>query len=149
MNTKKQSLLLPLVLLLVMKSLGQSTFPKLFTYDQNGNRTGHMLAFAKADRIDNSKEGAHFMDFATDTLRDLTIQIYPNPTNDRVFVSTAMDETTPSLRAVLMTSTGSVLEEKRLDGGTESLDLSGKAPGLYILEIGTKETRHLWKIIKR
>lgn len=102
--------------------------------------------FAKVEKSDNP---ARFMASATDTLINLIVKIFPNPTNDKVFVSLIGDETSQTVQAMLMSSTGSLLEEKRFDNSTVSFNLTGKASGLYFLEISTDNTKHLWKIIKR
>lgn len=143
---KKAILYFPLFLVLAVKSFGQSTFTKLFSYDQNGNRIREELLFAKVEKSDNP---ARFMASATDTLINLIVKIFPNPTNDKVFVSLIGDETSQTVQAMLMSSTGSLLEEKRFDNSTVSFNLTGKASGLYFLEISTDNTKHLWKIIKR
>jgi len=149
MESIRNTLIVLLLLLLSLKCFGQETYTKIFSYDQNGNRIRYELLLSKADKGSNSIEDTPYMSSATDTLIDLAIQIFPNPTNDKVFVSSIGNETSKTVKAVLMTSTGSVLEEKQLVNSMESLDLTAKATGLYFLEISTDKAKHLWKIIKR
>lgn len=79
--------LIVLLLLLSLNCIGQETYTKIFSYDQNGNRIRYELLLSKADKGSNSIEDAPYMSSATDTLIDMAIQIFPNPTNDKVFVS--------------------------------------------------------------
>ncbi|MCR5646009.1 MAG: T9SS type A sorting domain-containing protein [Bacteroidales bacterium] len=108
------------------------------------------MLIAKSDGSgrDTMKE-EEYLTSATDTLLDMTVNIYPNPTNDRVFVSTVAGEACGSLKARLMTTTGVLLEERLIENTAESFDMAGRASGIYLLEISGNGEQHLWKILKR
>lgn len=79
----------------------------------------------------------------------MAMRIYPNPTNDMFFVSTAGNNAGGTMKATLVSATGAVLEVRYLNGSEESFDLTGEASGIYLLEIGNGNEKHVWKIIKR
>ena len=143
MSSKRTIILLLVVWFAALTGWGQTTYERTFTYDMNGNRIACTILVAKA----GGGNGA-FQPSAADTLAGVSIRIYPNPTNDKVFVATGTTEDVPTMKAVLMTETGAVLEEKRL-AGTENFDLTGKASGLYYLEISNNKEKLLWKVLKR
>lgn len=133
---------MPLLLMLALNSIGQTTYERAFTYDTNGNRISSEIILAK--------EGEKaFRPSVMDTLAGVEVRIYPNPTNDRVLVETGATENAAAMRAVLMTATGAVLEEKMLDGPVVGFDLTGRASGMYYIEIGNGAVKQLWKVLKR
>lgn len=143
-----RTFLIPLLFLLTTSGFGQNTFIRGFGYDTNGNRISAEILMAKSHPDGSTKDG-EFLPFATDTLADVTMRIYPNPTNDMFFVSTEGDNTGGTMKATLISATGAVLAVRYLNGSEESFDLSGEASGIFLLEIGNDSEKHVWKIIKR
>ena len=139
-------LLLGLCLWSVMLVNGQTPVNMIFTYDYNGNRTGREICFIR-DNGGSEKQDA--LPFVSDTFDAVEVSIYPNPTSDKVIVAASGIRNGQDMKAVLLTISGEALEEKILANPTESFDLSGKAPGIYLLELYMNQEKHIWKVIKK
>lgn len=148
MKTIRNITILPLLFLFTICSFGQTTYVRAFTYDTNGNRIATEMLFAKT-RTDGSSGKEEFLPSAADTLANMTVRIYPNPTNDMFFVSTTGNKADGTMKATLVSATGAVLSATLMDESEECFDLTGEASGIYFLEISIDGEKHVWKIIKR
>lgn len=144
----RRALITTLFILYTICGFGQTAHVRAFTYDTNGNRIASEMLFAKT-RTDGSVDKEEFLYSATDTLSNMTVRIYPNPTNDMFFVSTAVSEADVTMKATLVSATGAVLSVRHMDESEECFDLTGETTGMYFLEISTDKEKHTWKIIKR
>ena len=148
MKTIRNITILSLLFLFTICSFGQTTYVRAFTYDTNGDRIATEILFAKT-RTDGSVDKEELLPLATDTLADVTMRIYPNPTNDMFFVSTSGNKTGGTIKATLISATGAVLAVKYLTDSEEGFDLAGEASGIYILEISNGKEKHVWKVVKQ
>lgn len=146
-----RKLLLFALMLSTLTAISQHPDRTIFLYDDDGNRIGREILFSKASGADrNSFESQEYLTEVTETLDDLEINIYPNPTKDRIVVSAKASGTSQIMSATLMNSTGMIIEKRTVSGmEKESFDLSDKAAGIYLLELSTYNAIHTWKVIKQ
>lgn len=124
----------------------QQTQTVTFAYDLNGNRITREILFGKQER--NGETSEEFHSFATDSFETMEVSLYPNPTNDKFFVEIKGD-TSEKAEATLTHISGAVLEKRTLTNSLESFDLSGLAPGAYLLKLTVNKETHVWKVIKK
>lgn len=146
----KKIVLLGLCICSVILVFGQQPVNVVFTYDNNGNRIGREILFARAGDDDNDTlMEQELLTSVSDSFDTVEVSVFPNPTNDKVFVATKGLDSDRPMRAVLISPTGKALEERTVTSSAESFDLSGKASGVYLLELTVDRERHLWKVIKK
>lgn len=124
----------------------QQTQMVTFAYDLDGNRTNRELLFGRMER--NGESSEEFLPTATDFFETIEVSLYPNPTNDKFFVELKGD-TSEKAEATLTHISGAVLEKRILADSRELFDLSGLAPGLYLLKLTVDDETHVWKVIKK
>lgn len=127
---------------------GQYPANIVYSYDNDGNRIGTRIYFTKS--VDNESLKDHvLLPSVVDTLNTVEVCIFPNPTSDKIVVATSGKENDQTLKAVLLSMNGEILDEKTISDFQESFDLSGNASGIYLLELYMDQKKHIWKIIKR
>ena len=147
MNRGLKIVALLIVLTGVWKAcLAQQPQTVTFTYDLEGNRTNREILFGRMERNCKSNEG--LVSSATDFFEVMVVSLYPNPTNDMFFVETKGD-TSEKAEAMLTHISGAVLEKRILTCSQELFDLSGLAPGIYLLKLTVGNETHVWKVIKK
>ena len=124
----------------------QQTQTVTFAYDLNGNRITREILFGKQER--NVETSEEFLPTATDFFETMEVSLYPNPTNDKFFVELKGD-TNEKAEATLTHISGAVLEKRILKDSRELFDLSGLAPGIYLLKLTVDNEIHVWKVIKK
>lgn len=117
-----------------------------FSYDLDGNRTNREILFGRMERTGEASE--ELLPSATDFFVTMEVSLYPNPTNDKFFVE-IMNETRKKAEVTLAHISGTVLEKRIITNSMEEFDLSGYAPGLYLLTITVNNETHNWKVIKK
>lgn len=110
-----------------------------FTYDENGNRITRSLNFK---RIDDLEQEPH-------TRQAFDCELYPNPTPGQFTVAIKTEGTPESFHATLLTSSGTRIEERMIQGNQTVFDLSAFANGVYLLIINSQEGSQNWKVIKQ
>lgn len=146
----KRIILLCLCLWSAMIAKGQLHFNMTFSYDDNGNRTGHVIQFSRSEEGDkNNLQEPKLLSSVLDSFNATEVSIYPNPTYDKVFVAIKGLENDQTMKVVLMSSSGKILYEKTMTNSEEPLDLSGVASGIYLLELTMVQEKHIWKVIKK
>lgn len=146
----KKIILLGLCLWSAVLVRGQLYMNVSFSYDDNGNRIGRDILFSKGEESDGSDlKEPELLSSVSDSFNNVDVNIYPNPTNDKVFVATKGLEQGQTMRAVLMNSTGITLEERIVTNSAESFNLTGKASGIYLLVLTMDQEKHVWKVIKK
>lgn len=124
----------------------QQTHTISFSYDLDGNRTNREILFGRLERTGEANE--ELLPFATDSFETIEVNLYPNPTNDKFFVELKGD-TSEKAEATLVHISGAVLEKRNLTDFRELFDLSGLAPGIYLLKLTVDNETHVWKVIKK
>lgn len=69
------------------------------------------------------------------------INIYPNPTSDQLFIQHDLNLNKNTLSVLIMDVTGRVVLQKLLDASPVQLDVSTISPGIYFVQILSKEGR--------
>ena len=119
-----------------------------FEYDADGNRISRTITIG-ADREERSPNDTIEVVYYTDILDESRINIYPNPTTESVFVNITNPEEDLSISAILLSSSGVLLDSKAIGAATVEFDLSKMAAGIYILELRGETDKKTWKIIKQ
>lgn len=110
----------------------------LFTYDENGNRISRSVTFKRI-----SKPGQENV-----VHNDPIYELFPNPTHGKFTLALKETAKQEQLHLLLLTSTGTVIEEHDIAGNSHEFDLSHKPNGIYLLEVQSKEGAETWKVIK-
>lgn len=151
MNTQfKKALLLLVITTIAVSGLAQQNHVVTFSYDANGNRTSISVGFKKSEENGRNVENENsVLSIAEDVFESMRVSIYPNPTQDNVnvFVENSMKDVLLHVR--LITSGGSVIAQKIVNGSVESIDISPLASGVYFLELTSGQEKHVWKVIKK
>ena len=119
-----------------------------FEYDNDGNRISRTITIGD-DREERSSNDTTEVIHYTDILDESRINIYPNPTTESVYVNITNPEEDLSISAILLSSSGVLLDSKAIGTATVEFDLSNMAAGIYILELRSYTDTKTWKIIKR
>lgn len=144
----KRLLMIGLCLWSALWVYGQRSMDMFYSYDHNGNRIMSEIRFVKTGSDTNVPKELGPMPFVQDTIGTVEVNVYPNPTSDKVLVATKGVENGQRIRAVLMSANGDVLDEKTVINTQETFDVSGQASGIYLLELYANREKHVWKIIK-
>jgi Leucine-rich repeat (LRR) protein len=79
------------------------------------------------------------------TIEGLSVKVYPNPATESLHISGLQGTTT--LR--LMDSAGRMLQRLETASSTETISLTGRVPGLYLLSVESAQGRSTYKIIRK
>lgn len=139
----------------IQEACAQFTHQVLLSYDANGNRTTRNVVLIRVDEetfandsIGNSSNDEHYTDNGLDTINDISISIYPNPTYGLLMVSANLDDNSAPINMSLLSFGGKLIDEKTMTSRTTEFDLTSLPSGVYFLILNGKEERHVWKIIK-
>jgi len=77
--------------------------------------------------------------------KEPNFRLYPNPSASDIFIDTTFKVD----RYVIRDSAGRIVYSRNESSGNYSIDVSGLVPGLYILEIGTGNTKSTQAFIKK
>ncbi len=146
----KKSLFILFIIFVALPAFSQQMGEVSFAYDANGNRISRSLEFKKIRENGRDVEcDSPSFGKISDSVGFMEVSIYPNPTQDRVFIRVESGAFEVSYSVSLSTSSGVKLYERRMSRDLESIDLSEQAAGVYFLELCAGEERHVWKVIKR
>lgn len=146
-SMKKQMMVMGWLLLFAMDTFSQLPVQTLFSYDEAGNRVEREVSFSPiGEGLAGEQET---LTSVSDSFGAMCVSIYPNPTNDKVFVATSNNDSRQTMKATLMSAAGQLLEEKSVKDAEESFDLSGRASGIYLIELSVGTEKHVWKLIRQ
>lgn len=156
----KRKLLATEILALYNKEKVQSEVPELygpvsFSYDAAGNlNTRNYILLKKAlaiTRIDSISKSS-IADDRSDSLRysdlDQKIRIFPNPTKGLLKMVLSGFDFSQKSGITVYSPTGTTLIQHSPALPSDEIDLSGYAPGLYIMRIEVGGKTSEWKILK-
>lgn len=152
---------LAMMLMISCQSWAQTTYNYTMEYDANGSRFNRTLETSKMNTPVTPTDSTVLVvaDSAlyqsiTEANNQLTVaeqsivNVYPNPTSDKVVVSYSTSCASCQLR-IYNSEAKQVYESKGVDKQTE-IDLSQLRTGVYYLSITTAEGKKQgWKIVKR
>lgn len=84
-----------------------------------------------------------------DEIGHVTLNIYPNPTNDRICVERNDTEGNGNMVVFLSSVTGVLVCKVETDNNQTFLDLSNLSSGIYIIKVDVNGEQRCWKVIKR
>lgn len=123
-----------------------------YDYDESGNRVERYIVLSKGNSSgdDTSKkyeENIKSEEFA-DKLEELTIRIYPNPTQGQLSVDVTGLGPDETVDYQLFSQTGLLLGTNRKNGFHFTVDMEGYPGGIYILRLTINGKISQWKILK-
>ena len=139
---------------LIGQGVGIGTLPLIvdeiqYGYDDAGNRTSRTYTITiigkKSEEIETTD--------ADETLSNAverSLQIYPNPVKDELFVDIQKGDENENYRLMLFDGSGKMLKESYRQGnGKEPIDMRLFPNGVYFLIINTQEGKLEYKIVKK
>ena len=84
----------------------------------------------------------------TGRIEELTINVFPNPTESVFYVETMSENRMEKKKAILSTVAGTKVSDTWLKEAKTAFDLSEQPAGVYLLDLFLNEEHLSWKIIK-
>lgn len=121
-----------------------------YTYDAAGNRTNRTIVMqSKSTAQPGGNEQIERTTSFSETLADITVRIYPNPTEGRIRIEIANLPKDETADLSLYSLSGQLIVSKKDITSFEEIDISGHRKGVYILKIKAGKQKTEWKIIKK
>jgi hypothetical protein len=76
-----------------------------------------------------------------------SVQVYPNPATDVVFLNLTTPEAWLGLKATLLSAEGKLVKTFSITSPTTQLDVSDLQPGIYLLKIGSEENITVKRVV--
>jgi len=135
--------------------LGANAQPVKYAYDATGNRlsrekviTMSRLKSAVGESGKSETEAAGLQKYE-DTVAEMKITIYPNPTKGRLQVDISGGEIPKDARIYIYNVFGLIIRQLTGISETNHIDISAHPTGTYTMQIVlSKENISTWKIIK-
>ncbi len=141
--------LIILITLCPILLLGQSV---QFSYDDAGNRTSASIIISLvsnddiADLVVQDKK-LDFEENEAQSIDELNIKVYPNPTTAQVNISFNTSITSKEAKLQLYSGDGQLLDD-RIIKGEEQLDLQEYSSGIFYVHVLIGQVRKTYKVIK-
>lgn len=118
-----------------------------FEYDQAGNRiSGKTILMARAEVAEEEEEATTGF---TEVIDEMTIKIYPNPTEGLIRVDFNNQPENELAKIILYDLSGKKITSKEGISGNAELDITTQPAGIYIMKIFVGNAQSEWKIIKK
>jgi hypothetical protein len=123
-----------------------SAQPKVcYNYDKAGNRTDRTICLKSIPaNADSNSTSQPF----TEILGEITITLYPNPTQGQLTIKVANMPFDSKGEIILSDITGRLILEQNALKETTLIDISSQSTGLYVLRIRIGDKVSEWKVIK-
>lgn len=117
-----------------------------YTYDDAGNRLTRKKEIVVQTRgdLNNGEEPSVY----EEELSETKVIIYPNPTKGMLKVDISGVEQFENAQISLYDLTGKLLQQWAGISQSNTIDLSERTPGMYIMQIAYNGKTSSWKIIK-
>lgn len=121
-----------------------------YTYDNAGNRTQRKVLVnlvppdTETAAIARNSSVTELEDEQDTILK--SIQVFPNPTQDQLQISIGVE--LPNATIELFDLSGKLLQQQKLRGGQQSLDIAKQVSGEYLLVIRNEFFSEHWKVVK-
>jgi len=168
----KKPLLLFLWLSVPLLCMAQNSLSIMYEYDNAGNRVRRkVITFNPPDELppapsDSLQVTSYELqevvslesqkspeiavaDYFTETIAQVEMKIYPNPTTENITLQISNMETLQKGILQLYTLNGQLLQTRLLGEAEVTVSLAGLAKGTYILKVFINNTTEDWKIIKQ
>lgn len=123
-------------------------------YDATGNRIAQRVvnmtkSSQKGQDSLNANEDVSGSEIYEETLGELEIKVYPNPTKGKLKVSISTPEEIHNSRLDLISPSGKTLFSRSGLGEEIEIDITGSPSGIYLMQIQINKTTSHWKIVKQ
>ena len=115
-----------------------------YYYDSAGNRVSRTISLAPRSAQIGEEQPVY-----TETIADIKVKIYPNPTTGLVTVEITNLPEGESANIWLYAINGKLINTYKDAGNVIRVDLSNQPAGVYVMRIVAGERRTEWKIIKK
>lgn len=117
-----------------------------YTYDDAGNRLTRKKEIVVQTRgaLNNGEEPSVY----EEELSETKVTIYPNPTKGMLKVDISEVEQFENAQISLYDLTGKLLQQWAGISQSNTIDLSERTPGMYIMQVAYNGKISSWKIIK-
>ena len=117
-----------------------------YTYDDAGNRLTRKKEIVVQTRgaLNNGEEPSVY----EEELSETKVTIYPNPTKGMLKVDISGGEQFENAQISLYDLTGKLLQQWAGISQSNTIDLSERTPGMYIMQVAYNGKISSWKIIK-
>ena len=119
-----------------------------YAYDDAGNRISRTIVM-QSKSPEQPKEQTESKTVLSETLADVTVKIYPNPTEGRIRVDILNPPDGETANMDLYSVSGQLIVSKRNIASSTKINISGQQNGVYILQIVIGKQHTEWKIIKK
>ncbi|MDR1881935.1 MAG: T9SS type A sorting domain-containing protein, partial [Prevotella sp.] len=118
-----------------------------YGYDAAGNRISRTIVIAPSLRASEAEEEEATV--YSEVVAELLIKVYPNPTQGLLHIE--IENLPPDVTAsiALYQLSGKLVTLKQDVTYSTEIDITGQAPGIYVLRIVAGEAQTEWKIIKK
>jgi len=150
----KQTLIY-LILAIPLFCMAQTNLPRYYDYDAAGNRVLRTtIPMNLAPLAPQDSVGAHSLEnseieFFVETIAQVEIKIYPNPTTEKVTLEISRWEELQSGIFKLYSLSGQLLQEHPIHSATTAISLADLPKGAYFLKVHINSSTENWKIIKQ
>jgi hypothetical protein len=117
-----------------------------FGYDAAGNRINRTIVVQA--QLRSAEEDEEEPTVYSETLSELLIKIYPNPTTGLIRIEIQNLPAGETADITLYQLSGKLIASKRASGSTE-IDITGQPTGTYVMKIVAGKEQTEWKIIKK
>ncbi|MEO1803439.1 MAG: T9SS type A sorting domain-containing protein [Bacteroidota bacterium] len=130
--------------------------PTFVIGNENGGlillKMGAAPTFCGPTTIDTTGSGGNPVDTTTTFIPNLNlaqaVNIYPNPTQDIVNITFEGEQLLGAVKEIrLLNTLGQGMRQSEMMGMTQTYDLQGVAPGIYLIEIKAKGQRIVRKLV--
>jgi hypothetical protein len=137
--------------------LAQNSLARQYDYDAAGNRilrktiTLNLAPPAPPDSLRATGDELQVTgeQFFVETIAQIKIKIYPNPTTERITMEISNLENISAGVFKLYSLSGQLLQERPIHSITTTVSLAGMPTGAYILKVQINDQIEDWKIIKQ
>jgi YD repeat-containing protein len=118
-----------------------------YLYDAAGNRISRTIVLAPRSAPVLTEEEQPVV--YTETLADIKVKIYPNPTDGLLTVEINNLPEGQTAQIWLYAMSGQLINSYKAVNNVERINISNQPAGVYIMQIVAGKYRTEWKIIKR
>lgn len=141
-----KQLLLSLCLVALFHAGTQAQQMVSYAYDQAGNRISRKIVdmYSNPSHVKKGDATAPIQD----QLGERTIKIYPNPTKGQLSLDISGGNERDELRIILYNADGKQLQNKQVQSGSTSINMTSYPVAYYILRVQAGDRKTEFKIIK-
>jgi len=149
--TMKKKILKTTLVFISLTFIVQTNFSQnkvSYAYDAAGNRTNRTIVM-QSKSIAQPDEETDNNRALSETLNDINVNIYPNPTEGRIRVDIENLPEGETFNLNLYSLSGHLIVSKKSIASSTEINISGHQKGVYILKIIIGKQQTEWKIIKK